>query len=160
MTPGGFRLTPLYEVMSVAPCSQYSPQKVKLALAIGDGHHYRLKTILPRHFYQTAQKAGIAKQDMDELFADVLTRINPAIEGAAALADKAGMPPKTADAIFTGIRHRAGLAAPYGGTSAAVPPNIDLKILSTGPIGPAQSLRGGGLASWLVRPLLWWIRFA
>lgn len=109
LTPTGFRLTPLYDVMSVAPYPQYAPQKVKLATAAGNQKRYRLKTILPRHFYQTAQQAGTAKEDMDELFADILARIDPAIADAAALAAKAGMPSKTADAIFAGIRDRARL---------------------------------------------------
>lgn len=109
LTPGGFRLTPLYDVMSVAPYPEYSPHKVKLAMALGSQKHYRIKTVLPRHFYQTAQQAGIVKQDMDDLFADILDRIDPAIDEAAALAGKAGMPGKTADAIFAGIRGRAGL---------------------------------------------------
>lgn len=109
LAPGGFRMTPLYDVMSVAPYPEYSSQKVKLAMAVGRQRHYRLATILPRHFYQTAQQAGIGKEDMDELFADIFARVDPAIDAVVVLAEKAGMPAKTADAIFTGIRKRAGL---------------------------------------------------
>jgi serine/threonine-protein kinase HipA len=32
LTPGGYRLTPLYDVMSESPY----PEKIKLAMAIGD----------------------------------------------------------------------------------------------------------------------------
>ena len=109
LTPGGFRLAPLYDVMSVAPYPEYSPHKVKMAMAVGDQRHYRIKTIMPRHFYQSARQAGIAKQDMDDLFTDILARIDPAIEDAAAIASKAGMPSQTADAILDGIRKRSGL---------------------------------------------------
>ncbi|MGB5202073.1 MAG: HipA domain-containing protein, partial [Sedimenticolaceae bacterium] len=103
LTPGGFKLTPLYDVMSVAPYPEYSPHKIKLAMAVGDSRHYRIKGIQLRHFYQTAQKAGIAKQDMDDLFADILAHTKPAIYEAADTAAKTNMPQKTADAIFTDI---------------------------------------------------------
>jgi serine/threonine-protein kinase HipA len=109
LTPGGYKLTPLYDVMSVAPYPEYSPHKIKLAMAIGNRRHYRIKEIQPRHFYQTAQKAGFSKEDMDELFADILSRTSTAAKQAAALADQAGMPKKTTDAILTGIDKRAKL---------------------------------------------------
>ncbi|MGH7824236.1 MAG: HipA domain-containing protein [Candidatus Binatia bacterium] len=52
LRPGGrFRLTPLYDVMSVQPAldgSQLRRNKMKLALEI-----------MPRHFLQTAAKSGI-----------------------------------------------------------------------------------------------------
>ena len=109
LTPGGFKLTPLYDVMSVAPYPEYSPHKIKLAMAVGNNRHYRIKGIQQHHFYQTAQKAGIAKQDMDELYADILSRIRPAIREAEDTAARAKMPQKTADAIFAGIDQRARL---------------------------------------------------
>jgi hypothetical protein len=48
-------------------------------MAVGDSRYYRIKGIQHRHFYQTAQKAGVAKQDMNDLFADILSRATPAI---------------------------------------------------------------------------------
>ena len=36
LTPGGFRLTPLYDVMSAAPYPEFPVQKIKLAMALGD----------------------------------------------------------------------------------------------------------------------------
>ena len=108
LTPGGFKLTPLYDVMSVAPYREYSPHKIKLAMAVGDSRHYRIKGIQRRHFYQTAQKAGIAKQDMDDLFSDILARIGPAISEAADTARQAKMPEKTVDAILSSIEKRTG----------------------------------------------------
>ena len=109
LTPGGFELTPLYDVMSVAPYPEYSPHKVKLAMAVGDRNHYRINGIQLRHFYQTAKKAGIAKQDMDDLFADILANIKPATNEAESTAAKANMPQKTANAIISGIIQRARL---------------------------------------------------
>ncbi|MEW8050675.1 MAG: type II toxin-antitoxin system HipA family toxin [Candidatus Thiodiazotropha sp.] len=109
LTPGGYRLTPLYDVMSSSPYPELSPHKVKLAMAIGDSRQYRIKGILPRHFYQTAKKAGIPKEEMDHLFSDIQACLDPAYENAATLAGEAGMPQHTADAILDGIRNRARL---------------------------------------------------
>ncbi|MCP4402079.1 MAG: type II toxin-antitoxin system HipA family toxin, partial [bacterium] len=45
LTPGGYKLTPLYDVMSAAPYPELSAHKVKLAMSVGDKRHYRLKEI-------------------------------------------------------------------------------------------------------------------
>ncbi|MCG8024679.1 MAG: type II toxin-antitoxin system HipA family toxin [Candidatus Thiodiazotropha endolucinida] len=106
-TPSGFSLTPLYDVMSSSPYPELSPHKVKLAMAFGNSRQYRIKGILPRHFYQSAKNAGISKQDMDQLFADIQAGLDPASERAATVAEKAGMPRQTADVILDGMRKRA-----------------------------------------------------
>jgi serine/threonine-protein kinase HipA len=43
ITPGGFKLTPLYDVMSASPYPEYSKQKAKLARAPGDNRHYKVR---------------------------------------------------------------------------------------------------------------------
>ena len=111
MTPGGFKLTPLYDVMSSAPYPEFSPHKAKLAMAIGDRRHYHIKGILPRHFYQTAKKAGFAKEDLDRLFADIQACLDPACERAVTLAEDAGMPRHTCETILEGMMTRARLIA-------------------------------------------------
>ena len=109
LTPGGYSLTPLYDVMSSSPYPEFSPHKVKLAMAIGDRHQYSIKGILPRHFYQTAKKAGISKQEMDLLFTDIQACLDPAYEKAATLAEEAEIPRNTADTILDGMMKRAKL---------------------------------------------------
>lgn len=59
---GGFRSTPLYDLMSAQP--QYDNRQIqrrdmKLAMSVGDGHHYQVHEILPRHYDQTAARAGL-----------------------------------------------------------------------------------------------------
>ncbi len=90
LTPGGYKLTPLYDVMSASPYPQLSPHKVKLAMAVGENRHYRRKEIQPRHFYQTGQATGLGKQDMDSIFSGLLARIDAALAEVEALAAKAG----------------------------------------------------------------------
>jgi serine/threonine-protein kinase HipA len=75
LSPGGFRLTPLYDVMSAAPYLEFPVQKIKLAMAFGDKGYYRLSQIQIRHFYQTARKAGLHEQDMKIIFSDLSARM-------------------------------------------------------------------------------------
>ena len=109
ITPGGYRLTPLYDVMSAAPYPEFHTQKIKLAMALGDKGYYRLSQIQLRHFYQTGQKAGLREQDMESIFSDLATRMKEAIAEAAVLAKNAGMPESTAGTILAGAHKRAAL---------------------------------------------------
>ena len=109
LTPGGYRLTPLYDVMSAAPYPEFPVQKIKLAMAIGDKRYYRLNQIQLRHFYQTGKKAGLSEQDMDNLFSDMSARVDDALEEAASLATDASMPESTSGPILDGLRKRAGM---------------------------------------------------
>lgn len=113
LTPGGFSLTPMYDVMSAAPYPELTPQKIKLAMAIGDNRHYRVKEIVPRHFYQMGRAAGFAEEDIDEMFADVAQSLDSVLEDAANAADEAGMPTRTRDAIINGVRARARMVRQY-----------------------------------------------
>ncbi len=109
LTPGGYRLTPLYDVMSAAPYPQFPAQKVKLAMAIGNKGYYRLSQIQLRHFYQTGKKAGLLEKDMDSIFSDLNARMENAITEATALAVDAGMPEATLGPILEGVRKRASM---------------------------------------------------
>ena len=107
LTPDGFRLTPLYDVMSADP--YYSPYEVKLAMAIGHRRYYRLRQIARRHFYQTGRSAGFHEQDIDELFAAIAGELDRAVANAKDAAETAGMPEKTAEAILGAMQQRAGM---------------------------------------------------
>lgn len=109
ITPGGYRLTPLYDVMSAAPYPQLPVQKIKLAMALGERNHYRLQQIQLRHFYQTGQKAGLSKQDIDDIFSDLSARAEKALSETANLAADVGMPESTSGPILDGVRKRVGV---------------------------------------------------
>jgi len=109
LTPGGYKLTPLYDVISTAPYLEFPVQKIKLAMAIGNKGYYRLNQIQLRHFYQTGQKAGLRKQDMDSIFSGLAARMDDAIAEAAALAADAGMPESTAEPILACVNKRVGM---------------------------------------------------
>jgi serine/threonine-protein kinase HipA len=107
LTPGGYKLTPLYDVLSAAPYPEFPAQKVKLAMATGNKGYYRLSQIQLRHFYQTGQKAGLREQDMDSIFLDLDARMEDAIAEVATLAANAGMPEATSGPILSGVSKRA-----------------------------------------------------
>jgi serine/threonine-protein kinase HipA len=107
LTPGGYKLTPLYDVMSAAPWPEFPDHKIKLAMAVGNKNYYRLKQIQLRHFYQTGQKAGLREQDMDSIFSGLAAQMDDAIEEVAALAADAGMPVSTSEPILAGASKRA-----------------------------------------------------
>ncbi len=109
LTPEGYRLTPVYDVMSADPYPEFSPENVKMVMAVGDGQHYRLDQILPEHFYQTGRKSGLSKDDMDEIFSQLAGRLDNAISKAGDLAAKSGMPSKTSEPILQGIKKRTQL---------------------------------------------------
>ncbi len=107
LSPSGYRLTPLYDVMSATPWPEFPDQKIKLAMALGNKNTYRLKQIQLRHFYQTGQKAGLREQGMDSIFSMLTTRMDDAISETAALAADAGMPESTSEPILAGVSKRA-----------------------------------------------------
>ncbi len=77
LLPGGqFRMTPLYDVISVQPAidaGQLQRQKVKLAMSVGNSKHYRVDKIMPRHFVQTAERVGVGKTVVAEIYDEITT---------------------------------------------------------------------------------------
>ncbi|HXV47700.1 MAG TPA: type II toxin-antitoxin system HipA family toxin [Candidatus Binatia bacterium] len=112
LRPGGrFRLTPLYDVMSVQPpvdVSQLRRNQMKLALAIGDNRHYAVHEIMPRHFLQTAARSGIPASVVQEIFDELLKAEHSAVSKAM---DElpARFPEKLARSIVNGLRTRLRL---------------------------------------------------
>ncbi len=77
LRPGGFCLTPLYDIMTVHPAlaaRQLEIKEARLAMAIGERRHYRLADIQRRHWTQTARAAGFPLIDFEELLQDIEAR--------------------------------------------------------------------------------------
>ena len=89
LLPGGrFRLTPLYDVMSAQPnvdAGEIRHNRMKLAMAVGDNRHYVIDEIVPRHFLQTAARAGVpaslVQGILDEIENDTDRAIDAAVNG-------------------------------------------------------------------------------
>lgn len=74
MPGGGFRLAPLYDVLSAWPAAKgphLHYKKAKLAMAVGKNRHYKLAEIRRAHFEQTCALARVparmAREIMDEI---------------------------------------------------------------------------------------------
>jgi len=105
---GGFRLTPLYDVMSTQPlfdAGQLRRNQMRLAMSIGDNRHYRVHDIMPRHFLQSAAKAGMPVHVVTDIIGQLRTQMPLAIE-AVCDALPLGFPEQLRDSILGGIMNR------------------------------------------------------
>jgi serine/threonine-protein kinase HipA len=109
LSPGGrFRMTPLYDVISAQPsldAREIKHTKMKLAMAVGDSRHYVVDSVMPRHFVQTAAKAGIGARPVTAIFDELRARAPAAVEQVAVSLPK-GFPAEVADAISQAIKAR------------------------------------------------------
>ena len=108
---GRFRLTPLYDVMSVQPAvdaGRLRRNQMKFALVVGDNRHYVIQEIMPRHFVQTAAKSGIPASVVQTIFDELLQAEEAAI--SKVMSDlPAGYPQELAESIISGLRARLRL---------------------------------------------------
>jgi serine/threonine-protein kinase HipA len=111
LSPGGrFRIAPLYDVISAQPSAdagQIRRDQMKLAMAVGDNRHYVVDSILPRHFIQTAARAGIGASVLQAIFDDIQATAQTAIEQVARSLP-ATFPEEIAASIIGGFRTRLG----------------------------------------------------
>ncbi|KXF77967.1 toxin HipA [Paramesorhizobium deserti] len=112
LTPGGrYQMTPLYDVLSAQPsldAHQIVRKKFKLAMSVGKNRHYALNDIVPRHFVQTAEIAGIGTSLIRSLFADLAAKA-PRQASAVINALPSGFPQDMVESISNGIAHRVRL---------------------------------------------------
>jgi len=110
---GGFKLTPLYDVMSTQPLfdkGQLRRNQMRLAMAVGDSRHYRLHEMAPRHFEQTAAGAGMPKATVGSILGELVHALPQAIDTVHASLP-AGFPASVRDAIAEGAHQRLEVAA-------------------------------------------------
>ncbi|MBB6505727.1 serine/threonine-protein kinase HipA [Sphingomonas endophytica] len=108
--PGGrFTATPLYDVLSAEPslaAHQIKRRQMRLAMAIGDRRRYRIDEIAPRHFLQTAVRAGYDEASTRAILAEIGETAAAAFDRAVQ-AMPAGTPAALVDPIGAAIRDRA-----------------------------------------------------
>jgi len=81
----GFHLTPLYDIMSAAPKqlrSKFRNKDLQLAMSVGKRGHYRLDKIVPRHFDETAHRAGVPLEARNRAFRDLAAAAPEALHRA------------------------------------------------------------------------------
>ncbi|MCW8331875.1 type II toxin-antitoxin system HipA family toxin [Photobacterium sp. SDRW27] len=112
LLPGGaFRLTPLYDILSVYPVmggKGLSERKAKMAMGLygESGRHYKWYSLFPRHFLATARAVGFSETAMQQILDEFCDRAPQAVESVrASLPDD--FPHPISDAIFDGVLKRA-----------------------------------------------------
>jgi serine/threonine-protein kinase HipA len=112
LSPGGrFQMTPLYDVLSAQPsldAKQIQRKKFKLAMSVGKNRHDEVAEILPRHFFQTAELAGIESGLVSSIFDDLIDNAAHASETVVKNLPK-GFPQAMLDSILTALTHRIEL---------------------------------------------------
>jgi len=107
---GGYRMTPLYDVLSVWPiigngANQLSPRRAKLAMALRSKNtHYHLHEIYTRHWQTLAQQSGVPDA-FDHMVALVL-QVPDALERVSAQLP-AGFPQRVFKPIRAGMLAQA-----------------------------------------------------
>jgi serine/threonine-protein kinase HipA len=109
LRPGGrFQLTPLYDVISAQPSvdsKQILWKHLRLAMSFGTKPHYAIRQVAPRHFFQTADKAGIGKDVVPSIIEELRANVEAALDRVNADLSS-GFPAKLADSISNGIKRR------------------------------------------------------
>ncbi|MEH6648113.1 type II toxin-antitoxin system HipA family toxin [Sulfitobacter sp.] len=107
LRPGGFRMTPLYDVLSAQKAvddGQIRQNRMRLAMAVGG--HYRINEVVPRHFLQMAKAAGYGVKLAEEVLAEIVPQLEPALENTVANLPT-GFPKLLVEAVANGLRRRA-----------------------------------------------------
>jgi serine/threonine-protein kinase HipA len=81
---GSYRLTPLYDVMSIYPlieANAISRQKAKLAMAWkGKKPHYLWAMVQARHCISTAKAIGFSQKRAEKILREMLAKVSPIAE--------------------------------------------------------------------------------
>lgn len=124
LSPGGrFRMTPLYDVISAQPSVDSKRilwKQFRLAMAFGTKPHYQIRQIAPRHFFQTAGKAGVGRQVIESILEELLDGSSTAVDSALSKLPKK-FPGQVASSVAAGIRRRLRFLQDFW--NKEVPPN-------------------------------------
>ena len=112
---GGFEMTPFYDILSAQwqyDQSQIRKKDFQLAMAIGDKRRYRIEEIAPRHFEQTAKKAGVVVPILHEIMREIVESLPKSLVATRAEMDDT-VPPEMVDAVSAAALRRADQIARY-----------------------------------------------
>lgn len=114
LSPGGrFRMTPLYDVLTAQPSldtGQIPRKKFKLAMSVGKNRHYSVPDIMPRHFLQTADIAGVGTPVMRRIFDDIAENVEKQADEVIISLPR-GFPEQLVDSLKSAIGKRTALLA-------------------------------------------------
>ena len=105
---GGYRLTPLYDVISAQPslqAGQIRRNQMKLAMSVGSNRHYRMDEIHGRHFVETGAGAGLPKKLMTEAIEAIADTAQNALVAVESELPR-DFPPAIHEAVAAAVRVR------------------------------------------------------
>ena len=108
---GGFRLAPIYDVLSTQPnvdSGELARKSARLAMALGAKRHYRMDEIVPRHFRETADEVGFPAADLAAIEKEIASSARAALKAAMASLPK-DCPKAMGESIAAGVRARVAL---------------------------------------------------
>jgi serine/threonine-protein kinase HipA len=106
--PSGFRLTPLYDIISAQPMVDsggFQLPKLKMAMAYGENRHYKIAELGRRHFEQTAKLCKFDLTEMNKVIDEVIAD-TPAVIESVRNGLPSEFPGAIADSILNGINSR------------------------------------------------------
>jgi len=109
--PRGFWMTPLYDILSAHPLVQRGnlpKEKIKMAMAIGNKPHWKLREIAHRHFIQQAKISRFDGAEMDAIIEEIVAQMPTVIARISSKLPKT-FPNEVSEAIFKGMREQVGL---------------------------------------------------
>ena len=105
---GGYRLTPLYDVLTAQPSldnREIERKQMKLAMSVGARRQYRIAEIVGRHFVQTGQEAGLPRTLVHQAIEEMADGAEAALETVAQELPP-GFPMSIHDAVSAGVLKR------------------------------------------------------
>jgi len=109
LRPGGFRLTPLYDVLSAQPIvdtGKLKRNRFTLAMGVGAGLHRRMDIIQRRHFEQMADQTGLPAPRFEALISQLAERADAALDWLSLETRADDIPQPLADSLAGGISRR------------------------------------------------------
>lgn len=104
---GGYRLTPLYDVMSAWPIvarNELHTKQLRMAMSVdGKNKHYYWHEIMGRHWLSMARITRFPEQDLHAVFNELLDQMEAVISRVAVTLPQ-GFPSPLADSVFNGMR--------------------------------------------------------
>ena len=89
---------------------QIPRKKFKLAMSVGKNRHYSVPDIMPRHFLQTADIAGVGTPVMRRIFDDIAENVEKQADEVIVSLPR-GFPEQLVDSVKSAIGKRAALLA-------------------------------------------------
>lgn len=114
--PGGFQMTPLYDIMSAEPAlegGQIRLQQMQLAMAvIGGKRYYRIDQIHPRHFWEAGPKFDLGETLVQKAFEKIVNRGEEVFDQVAGDLPE-DFPGEVLDPILRAARRRFKVISEY-----------------------------------------------